>query len=675
MEPEHNRITRRDFLTSIGAIPLVLSVPVTVHCSRGGLEPLSENLYRFRDTCHVYVIRRGEEALLIDFGSGRVLDHLASIGVKSVAWVLHTHHHRDQCHGDARLQPAGIPVAVPHAMRSYFEDPVSLWERVSIYHSYQFKPDFFEPVDRIPVTRTIKAGDRFQWAGLSFEAVANVGHTRVPGLTYIAEIDGKRAAFTGDLIHSPGKVWTYHDMRWRYNQQKGVRRTIETMEGVRDRHADLLLPSHGEVMRHPAAALEQTMHHLTCVMELQQKHIGPGKNQFSNGRILPHIYHDRTSFFIIADNGHCLLYDFGWDGKYADRLLDDLMLNQGLKTIDMVIPSHYHDDHIGGIPYLKQRFPEMQVWAHRCMSDVLEHPYRYNIPCLGTVGYPDEFGIRMDRILDDDETFEWEGYRFTAFHFPGQTEYHMGLFTEIDGYRMLFMGDSTYRPAENTPFRGVLTNFRNYCRLGEGVGYHKCAQVLKKYQPHMAMSAHYGGLPIGPEQIREYEQWALDQTRVFQDVIAREDPNFGTDPNWLSFYPYRIFVEAGETFSTAVRIRNHSGRKSEAIIEPRLPAGWSAEPGRIRLSIPAKKTGEAAFHIGVGSHGALARRTVLTANVIYDQVDYGPYPHMIADKRSEKATWARQVFNQFKRPLESVRNHPERIAFGWPAAWWQPETR
>jgi len=55
---------------------------------------LSEHLYELADICNVYAIVDGEHALVIDAGSGAVLDHLNQIGVTQVEWVLHTHHHR-----------------------------------------------------------------------------------------------------------------------------------------------------------------------------------------------------------------------------------------------------------------------------------------------------------------------------------------------------------------------------------------------------------------------------------------------------------------------------------------------------------------------------------------------------------------------------------------------------
>ena len=43
-------------------------------------QKISEHLFLYEDTCNVYVIKDGETALLIDGGSGAVLDQLGQIG-------------------------------------------------------------------------------------------------------------------------------------------------------------------------------------------------------------------------------------------------------------------------------------------------------------------------------------------------------------------------------------------------------------------------------------------------------------------------------------------------------------------------------------------------------------------------------------------------------------------
>src|SRR3954468_17492814 len=66
------------------------------------------------DTCNVYVLRSGREAVLVDFGSGLVLDRLADLGVDRVTDVLVTHHHRDQVQGPPRAAPrSGCPPRPP----------------------------------------------------------------------------------------------------------------------------------------------------------------------------------------------------------------------------------------------------------------------------------------------------------------------------------------------------------------------------------------------------------------------------------------------------------------------------------------------------------------------------------------------------------------------------------
>ena len=85
------------------------------------MEEILPNLHRLEDSCNVYVLTDGDRALLIDCGSGAVLDALPALGVKQVDWVLFTHHHRDQCYGADRLVSHGARLAVPEHERFLFE--------------------------------------------------------------------------------------------------------------------------------------------------------------------------------------------------------------------------------------------------------------------------------------------------------------------------------------------------------------------------------------------------------------------------------------------------------------------------------------------------------------------------------------------------------------------------
>jgi glyoxylase-like metal-dependent hydrolase (beta-lactamase superfamily II) len=74
---------------------------------------LADGVFLFEDTCNVYVFVADRVAVLVDFGSGRVLEHLDEFGADRVAAVLMTHHHRDQGQGLPKAVAAGIPIWVP----------------------------------------------------------------------------------------------------------------------------------------------------------------------------------------------------------------------------------------------------------------------------------------------------------------------------------------------------------------------------------------------------------------------------------------------------------------------------------------------------------------------------------------------------------------------------------
>src|SRR5947208_9723597 len=157
--------SRRGFLKTVGA---AAASPAVAPAARGAddrpkhqrrtsfapaseLKKLSENLYVLEDTCNVYLVRDGSRGLLIDFGSGKILDYLPGLGVSRVDWIVHTHHHRDQCQGDYRAVERAIPIAAPAHERHLFADAENFWRNRRVFHLYYVRNDFNTLTENVPV--------------------------------------------------------------------------------------------------------------------------------------------------------------------------------------------------------------------------------------------------------------------------------------------------------------------------------------------------------------------------------------------------------------------------------------------------------------------------------------------------------------------------------------------
>jgi glyoxylase-like metal-dependent hydrolase (beta-lactamase superfamily II) len=139
--------------------------------------PIADHLYRIDDTCNVYLIKEGNRAILIDSGSGNYLDELQSIGVSEIEWVLHTHHHRDQCSGDLRMRSGGAKIAVPEFEHYLFEQAEEFWSYKRIYDNYNSRNTFFTVGENIPVDAVLKDYEAFTWREVTFQIGPAKGHT------------------------------------------------------------------------------------------------------------------------------------------------------------------------------------------------------------------------------------------------------------------------------------------------------------------------------------------------------------------------------------------------------------------------------------------------------------------------------------------------------------------
>ncbi|MFX1453236.1 MAG: MBL fold metallo-hydrolase [Promethearchaeota archaeon] len=597
-----------------------------------------EDVYKFADFVNVYIIKNGKSAILIDFGSGEVLNHLLEIGIDNVEYILHTHYHRDQCYGDKKALEHKIKIAASDIEKKLFSEAEDFWKKKSYYDIYFFKPTFFTSTYNIPLEQTFKEGDIFEFGPYKLKILETAGHT-MGSISYLLEIEGKKLAFTGDLIHSGGKVITYYDLEYIYNDngENGIVRSFESFKKLLENQPDMLLPSHGDRIDEPRSEIKALTARFERARNIFSTRNASIEHMFTEEQeqigipmvdleeFFPSILHKGFSppYIIKGNHENCILIDcagcnfFG----YTEAQLNEIFAKNNIKQIDFVIPTHYHDDHTAGFGELQKK--GIKIYALENIVDVLENPTHYRLGCLT------ETPIKIDRMLKDGQTFKWDDYEFQVFHFPGQTEYHMGMFGKVDGRTVFWTGDSIAQMLWENRFNNM--NCLNYCRLGEGVGHMKCADILLKCNPEYLAISHYGIIKVNRELLEEYKKYVSEYEPIIAEIVAQEDANIGFDPNWISFKPIRVVTSPGGQFKTNLVVRNYLNKVSSIEIELNLPNNWEAELEKSSYQIESKRFKEIPMTIKVPNNEDPNKRTIITANIIWNGINLGPFPDLMVD--------------------------------------------
>ncbi|MFC4427285.1 MBL fold metallo-hydrolase [Deinococcus navajonensis] len=465
-------------------------------------------IFRHTSSAHVYVVCDGDSAVLINIGDGSVLDGLPP-QVRRVRAVLITHHHRDVAGGASRAVRAGIPVYTSEGEGESMLDPQRYLSLADARNNYDARLHNWTVPDPA-VTLPLRDYRTYRFGRLRFTVRPTPGQT--PGAsTFVLKWRRGLLAFTGDLLFAPGQVSRLAPTQWTYHGGEGIAGTILSLLDLADLRPSRILPAHGEPMR--ASALRATAAALWPLLQLRRH----------NTRLLelrdepytelrPWLLMNRTSlahaYVLRARSGRALMIDFGYDFSFGQASSTErgsrrpwlytvpaLMARYGIQGIDAVIPTHYHDDHVAGIPMLRESYGA-QLWVPENVVDVLARPGAYRLPCL----WFDE--MTADRTLPLEQPFEWEEFQITPHEVTGHARYASALLVETQGERVLFGGDQ-YADAD-----GLGLNY-TYPNLFREDDYAASAELYARLRPALILTGH--SRPVVPddayfEQLRERGQ-------------------------------------------------------------------------------------------------------------------------------------------------------------------------
>lgn len=568
---------------------------------------VSPHVFLWPSTCNCYVLRDGDAALLIDLGDGTVLDHLKDIGVKSVEWVLFTHHHREQCQGAAKLKALKPKIAVPAAERSFFEQPTSfrkmrptLNDPFAVYGTSFVRP----PVEPIAVDHVFKKMDDFTWRGHEFWCIDTPGNS--PGhMAYMLRDGNRWLAFTGDLMVAGAKMHTWFDSEWDYGFATGLYALGNSAAQVAGYDPALLLPAHGTIVRSPRRQLDEYVKKLRRLGDLYVR--GYDINRFANcdqdnvsrpslvphvWQVSPHLYKFRGPNYwvnfamILADSGRALFVDCGlFDRSFLDQTIERMKEKLGLKAIDAIFVTHMHGDHALDADHVRTKYGA-KLWTMEGVADKFERPFDYDLSALlpfYSNANKETGPLKFDRVIKNGEVIEWEGYSFVVDWMPGQTKYHACLHGQIDGRRVAFTGDNIFASTTDPKQGGnecVLA--RNGGTLEEGYLY--AASYLHDLGPDLLIGGHCWVLDHPAALIERFRQRMLELRECYQSLSAEDDYRLMFDPYWVQAYPYRVTVKPGESGEVTLKVRNYHERKQSHRIQVHAPPGFTVEPTMIEAT-------------------------------------------------------------------------------------------
>lgn len=184
------------------------------------------------------------------------------------------------------------------------------------------------------------------------------------------------------------------------------------------------------------------------------------------------------------------------------------------RTLDYILLSHTHYDHVGGVPYIKKQWPDAVVCAGAYAEHVLHRSSALKV--IQRLGEEAEKkfgtgdlskitvkGLTVDRVLMDGEVLSLGKESIHIMSTPGHTNCSMTYVLEPDG--IMFASEST----------GVLE--------GEGIihgavlkSYQDARESLKRckdYGAKQLISPHYGMVPL---------HYTQDYWRIYEEKMDEE---------------------------------------------------------------------------------------------------------------------------------------------------------
>lgn len=619
-------------------------------------ETIENGVFLFRDSCLVYAVRGPAGTVFVNAGTGRAADHLGELGDDAGPFtVLLTHHFRDHSDGARRLHDqAGATVFANYWDALYYVDPEQHFRERQTWNSYDNRWDRFAPVRALPVSPDwLMDYETRAIAGLTWEVVPTPGASNGASSYVVTLLNDRRLAFVGETLCGPtGKLGRLAPLQYDYNDLSGARNVWHGCARLLDARPDSLLPSLGEPMNDPpaaVAALQSNLRRLGDLWPGYASHFGSLDDtagdveevSFGNDgavRLLRSRHAEAQTHFVLShDRKRVLALDYGYNDTLKMPSVShrssrrpllhgiDGLKQRGIERIDTVLVTHYHDDHVNGVPLLQRLF-QSEVWAGDNFADLLERPARYDRPCLWHEPIP------VTRKLKMGETVQWDDVAITVYPMSGHTRFSTLVCLEVGGTRIVHTGDQIFWhpwdfPGGVFPADARLVPNHVY-KNGLDLGcYQETLAYLHAFRPDWVLTGHTKPYQTNDAWYDAIERGARAFDAVHQALmpLGENDVHFGPESQPAKLKPYRTHVpeapgESGATLAFDGWALNPFPTRQTATLNLVAPEGWTSAPVTLELGPREQRDFEVTLFV---PPGARCRRQPVALDLVIGGRPFG----------------------------------------------------
>lgn len=194
------------------------------------------------------------------------------------------------------------------------------------------------------------------------------------------------------------------------------------------------------------------------------------------------------------------------------------------KKLKYLVVSHSHFDHCGAVPYLKRKFPHIQILASAYAEKIfakekavnfIAFSNKYAIDSLGMQSEYEKLGlqfdgIHVDRVVKEGDIIDLgDGVEVHFMEVPGHTQCSIALY--VPKLKALFPSDAVPPPTDDAE-----TVFYPGPQYNLGM-YKQSMERLASLEVEIFASEHYGVVTGG--EARQILQEGLRQTERFENTV------------------------------------------------------------------------------------------------------------------------------------------------------------